>query len=102
MRTLRHPHTHTHTHTYTHTHTHPQGARSLGVSLRDFLCMLRDAGCSSLPGTAAEVLQDDVRAVLCPDKLNTEEWLQVRGPPPPASSGYIMSLSIISLVEGSY
>lgn len=34
-------------------------------------------GLGSLPGTAAEVLDDEVRAVLCPDKLNTAEWVQV-------------------------
>lgn len=35
------------------------------------------AGLGSLPGTAAEVLHDDVRAVLCPDKLSTAQWLEV-------------------------
>ena len=40
------------------------------------LCRL-PAGLGSLPGTAAEVLDDSVRAVLCPDKLNSEEWLEV-------------------------
>jgi len=54
-----------------------EGARSLGVSLADFLTSLHDAGCDSLPGTAAEVLHDGVRAVLCPDKINTAEWLEV-------------------------
>jgi FO synthase len=39
--------------------------------------MLRDAGLGSLPGTAAEVLDDEVRRVLCPDKLNTAQWLEV-------------------------
>ena len=34
-------------------------------------------GLGSLPGTAAEVLDDSVRAVLCPDKLSSEEWLEV-------------------------
>lgn len=54
-----------------------QGARSLGLSVREFLIALRAAGLSSLPGTAAEVLDDEVRDVICPDKLNTREWLQV-------------------------
>lgn len=54
-----------------------QGARSLGVSVASFLATLKDAGLGSLPGTAAEVLHDGVRGVLCPDKLNTQEWLEV-------------------------
>lgn len=54
-----------------------QGAVTLGLSLRDFLTQLKAAGLGSLPGTAAEVLDDAVRAVLCPDKLNTQEWLEV-------------------------
>ncbi len=56
-----------------------QGARTLDVSVTDFLTMLRDAGLSTLPGTAAEILDDDVRAVICPDKLDTAEWLAVVG-----------------------
>ena len=54
-----------------------QGATTLGVSLDSFLGMLRDAGLGSLPGTAAEVLDDDVRKILCPDKLNTKQWLDI-------------------------
>ena len=38
-------------------------------------CALKDAGLATLPGTAAEILDDEVRAVICPDKVNTEEWL---------------------------
>jgi FO synthase len=53
------------------------GAETLGLSLSDFLWMLKEAGLSTLPGTAAEVLDDQVRAVLCPDKLNTAQWLDV-------------------------
>ena len=53
------------------------GARTLGISVDAFLSRLRDAGLGSLPGTAAEVLDDAVRAVLCPDKLNTGQWLDV-------------------------
>ena len=45
---------------------------------RRFLAALRDAGLGSLPGTAAEVLHDDVRARICPDKLSTQQWLQAR------------------------
>jgi FO synthase len=54
-----------------------QGAATLGKPLRDYLERLRDAGLASLPGTAAEVLDDEVRAVICPDKVTTDQWLQV-------------------------
>ncbi len=54
-----------------------QGAKTLGRRLGDFLAELRDAGLSSLPGTAAEILDDEVRAVICPDKVKTAEWLEV-------------------------
>ena len=53
------------------------GARTLGLSLSDFLARLKEAGLSSLPGTAAEILDDEVRAVLCPDKITTDEWFAV-------------------------
>ena len=52
-----------------------EGARRLGEDLVTYLGRLRDAGLSSLPGTAAEILDDEVRAELCPDKITTEEWL---------------------------
>lgn len=52
------------------------GAGTLGLSLEDYLTRLKDAGLGSLPGTAAEILDDEVRAVICPDKLNTAEWLE--------------------------
>lgn len=54
-----------------------QGAQTLGLSLDEYLGRLKDAGLGSLPGTAAEVLDDEVRAELCPDKLNTRQWLDV-------------------------
>ncbi|HEY5661935.1 MAG TPA: 5-amino-6-(D-ribitylamino)uracil--L-tyrosine 4-hydroxyphenyl transferase CofH [Gaiellaceae bacterium] len=54
-----------------------QGAATLGLPLDDYLGELRDAGLSSLPGTAAEILDDDVRSVICPDKVTTAQWLQV-------------------------
>ena len=54
-----------------------QGAKTLGRTLPDFVAELRDAGLGSLPGTAAEILDDEVRAVICPDKVKTAEWLQV-------------------------
>jgi FO synthase len=54
-----------------------QGAATLGIEVPRFLGMLRDAGLGSLPGTAAEILDDGVRAIICPDKLSTQEWLDV-------------------------
>jgi len=53
------------------------GADTLGLSLFDYLSRLKDAGLASLPGTAAEILDDEVRAILCPDKITTAEWLEV-------------------------
>ncbi len=53
------------------------GARTLGLTLEAFLARLKAQGLSTLPGTAAEILDDDVRALLCPDKLRTAEWLEV-------------------------
>jgi FO synthase len=54
-----------------------QGAATLGVGLDAYLARLRDLGLGSLPGTAAEILDDEVRAVICPDKVTTEQWLAV-------------------------
>ena len=54
-----------------------QGARTLGVSLEEFLAELKRAGLGTLPGTAAEILDDEVRAILCSDKIKTGEWLEV-------------------------
>ncbi len=54
-----------------------QGAKTLGRSIPDFLRELKAAGLSSLPGTAAEILDDEVRAVICPDKITTAQWLEV-------------------------
>ena len=53
------------------------GAQTLGIPVGSFLSRLRDAGLGSLPGTAAEILDDAVRARLCPDKLDTAQWLHV-------------------------
>jgi FO synthase len=53
-----------------------EGARRLSEPLADYLTRLRDAGLRSLPGTAAEILDDPVRAILCPDKVSTDEWLE--------------------------
>ena len=54
-----------------------QGAETLNVPLTEFLARLKSAGLDTLPGTAAEILHDDVRAHLCPDKLNSAQWLEV-------------------------
>ncbi|MDQ4107125.1 MAG: 5-amino-6-(D-ribitylamino)uracil--L-tyrosine 4-hydroxyphenyl transferase CofH [Actinomycetota bacterium] len=54
-----------------------QGAHTLGVSVEEFLVELKEAGLGTLPGTAAEILDDEVRAVICPDKVNTREWSDV-------------------------
>jgi FO synthase len=54
-----------------------QGAQTLGRPVIDFLRELKSAGLGTLPGTAAEILDDEVRAVLCKDKVNTQQWLDV-------------------------
>lgn len=53
------------------------GAMTLGLPLKDYLSRLQQAGLSTLPGTAAEILDDEIRAIICPDKVNTLEWLEV-------------------------
>jgi len=54
-----------------------QGAATLGLGLEDFLRRLRAAGLDTLPGTAAEILHEEVRRELCPDKITAAQWLQV-------------------------
>ncbi|MEX0618445.1 MAG: 5-amino-6-(D-ribitylamino)uracil--L-tyrosine 4-hydroxyphenyl transferase CofH [Pseudohongiellaceae bacterium] len=54
-----------------------QGAQTLGLNLKDYLGRLREAGLGTLPGTAAEILHEEVRRELCPDKITTGQWLQV-------------------------
>ena len=54
-----------------------QGAKTLGRTVPDFLRELKGAGLSSLPGTAAEILDDEIRAIICPDKIKTAQWLEV-------------------------
>jgi FO synthase len=54
-----------------------QGAATLDLSLEEYLSSLRELGLGSLPGTAAEVLDDEVRRIICPDKVTTAQWLAV-------------------------
>ena len=54
-----------------------QGAATLKLPLREYLQRLKDAGLGTLPGTAGEILDDEVRAIICPDKINTAQWLEV-------------------------
>ena len=54
-----------------------QGAATANLALPDYLAKLKEAGLGTLPGTAAEILDDEVRAVICPDKINTAQWLEV-------------------------
>jgi len=53
------------------------GVELTGMPLRDYLAMLRDNGLDTLPGTAAEILDDEVRAVLSRNKLSTDQWKEV-------------------------
>ncbi|HEY3636571.1 MAG TPA: 5-amino-6-(D-ribitylamino)uracil--L-tyrosine 4-hydroxyphenyl transferase CofH [Rhizomicrobium sp.] len=53
------------------------GAETLGISVEEFLRELKGAGLGTLPGTAAEILDDEIRAIICPDKLTTDQWLNV-------------------------
>ncbi|MEC7916275.1 MAG: 5-amino-6-(D-ribitylamino)uracil--L-tyrosine 4-hydroxyphenyl transferase CofH [Actinomycetota bacterium] len=53
-----------------------EGAKRLDQTLIEYLLRLKEAGLKSLPGTAAEVLDDEVRDILCPDKISTDEWLE--------------------------
>jgi FO synthase len=65
-----------HVHAFSPLEVH-QGAQTLRLPVETFLLQLKDGGLGTLPGTAAEVLDDEVRAILCPDKINTARWLKV-------------------------
>src|SRR5690349_5540165 len=52
-----------------------EGAKRLDMDLAEYLRLAKEAGLATLPGTAAEILDDEVRAIICPDKITTEEWL---------------------------
>lgn len=53
------------------------GVEKTGMNLSDYLLMLRDAGLGSVPGTAAEILDDEVREELSPNKLKVSQWINV-------------------------
>ncbi len=53
------------------------GSQTLGLSIKEFLRRLKAAGLASLPGTAAEILDDDVRSLICPDKITSKQWLEI-------------------------
>jgi FO synthase len=55
-----------------------QGAATLQTPIPSFLAQLKQAGLGTLPGTAAEILDDEIRAIICPDKINTAQWLDVQ------------------------
>ena len=54
-----------------------QGAATLGLDLTTYLTRLKEAGLDTLPGTAAEILDDEVRNIICADKINTAQWFEV-------------------------
>ncbi len=65
-----------HVHAFSPLEVH-HGATTLGLSYEDYLSGLKEAGLATLPGTAAEILSDDVRRVICPDKIMSDDWLAV-------------------------
>jgi len=65
-----------HVHAFSPLEVH-HGATTLGLSYKDYLADLKQAGLATLPGTAAEILSDDIRAIICPDKVDTQQWLAV-------------------------
>ena len=54
-------------------------AESDGLTYIEVIASLQEAGVGSMPGTAAEVLDDEVRRILCPEKTNTATWLEIVG-----------------------
>jgi len=74
IRAVRSASEHIHIHGFTALEV-TEGARRLDEPLAEYLRRLKEAGLATLPGTAAEILDDEVRAVLCPDKIDTEQWL---------------------------
>jgi len=76
LQTVREASSDIHIHAFSPLEIH-QGASTLGLPVAEYLALLKDAGLGSLPGTAAEVLDDRVRAVLCPDKVSSVQWLEI-------------------------
>ncbi|MBV8885438.1 MAG: CofH family radical SAM protein, partial [Chroococcidiopsidaceae cyanobacterium CP_BM_RX_35] len=76
IETIKQPFPHLHLHAFS-----PQEvqfiAREDGLSYAEVIAALRDAGVGSMPGTAAEVLDDEVRRILCPEKIDTATWLEI-------------------------
>ncbi len=66
-----------HIHAFSPEEIHFGVGKSGGMSLRDYLCMLRDEGLGSIPGTAAEILDDEIRRKLSPRKLMSGRWLEI-------------------------
>jgi len=65
-----------HVHAFTALEVH-QGAAASGLPVSEFLRALKNAGLKTLPGTAAEILDDEIRAIICPDKITTAQWCDV-------------------------
>lgn len=76
VRTVKEAEPHMHVHAFSPLEI-SHGAATLGLPVGEYVAQLREAGLGTLPGTAAEILDDDVRAILCPDKLDTAEWLAI-------------------------
>ena len=53
------------------------GRKTLNISSKEFLQELKNVGLNSLQGTAAEILHDDIRSKICPDKLTTSQWIEI-------------------------
>jgi FO synthase len=66
-----------HIHAFSPEEIHFGHQKSGGMSLADYLTMLKEAGLGTIPGTAAEILSDDVRMVLSPRKLMTKRWIEI-------------------------
>ena len=66
-----------HIHAFSPEEIHFGHKKANGMTLRDYLVMLRDEGLGTIPGTAAEILDDEVRKILSPRKLMTERWVEI-------------------------
>lgn len=76
VRTIKSELPHVHLHSFSPMEVY-YGARNAELSIEEALRILKRAGLGSMPGTAAEILNDDIRAVICPTKLSTGEWVEV-------------------------